>query len=568
MSEPLMKLVSSQFKLLPSTPDAEIDARALTCATALTNEPFSFQVLYRAEPSVAFRQIGLRVEADDASLPLGVWRVDFVPVASARNDYHEKGYESDEPGLFPDLLMERPAAPELVRVDSRWYEKDTANLLNASGSGWQPVWVTVNPDSTDVKPGVYTLTVTMSSLTSGADLGSVVFTLEVIPAALPAFDYRYTNWFHCDALCDYYRVEPFTKEFYDLFRLYVKNMVRHRQNTLLVPAFTPALDTPVGGARRNVQLVDITKDADGWHFGFDRLWEYLRIADECGISFFEHCHLFSQWGAVHAPNIYDVNGAKLFGWDTDAAGDEYAGFIRAYLTAFLAFAKEKGIDRRMVFHISDEPTKQNLPTYSKAVAVVGHLLDDYMVADAMSDYELYEAGAVQTPIVGIAHADDFVGRCPRYWVYYTCGTYYKNCTNRLISNTAARERVLGVQMYRYNAIGFLHWGYNYYYDTLTSGWYDPKANPCGYKLYPGCSYLAYPLHDGAAPSVREKLMAEAFDDCRALKLLEGYIGREAVLALCEETLGGPVNTVTIPEKDALVVLRERVNALIREKVRA
>ena len=42
----------------------------------------------------------------------------------------------------------------------------------------------------------------------------------------------------------------------------------------------------------------------------------------------------------------------------------------------------------------------------------------------------------------------------------------KNKYQRLISNTAARTRVLGVQMYALGAKGFLHWGYNFYNSQL------------------------------------------------------------------------------------------------------
>ena len=65
------------------------------------------------------------------------------------------------------------------------------------------------------------------------------------------------------------------------------------------------------------------------------------------------------------------------------------------------------------------------------------------------------------------------------------------------------------------------------------------------------------------PSIRETMMAEAFDDLRALKLLESKIGREATLALCEAKLG-EVNSRLTPEGEALRELREEVNAKIAE----
>jgi hypothetical protein len=44
-------------------------------------------------------------------------------------------------------------------------------------------------------------------------------------------------------------------------------------------------------------------------------------------------HLFTQWGAAHAPKIMaTVDGTyrRLFGWETDAISDEYVGFLEAF----------------------------------------------------------------------------------------------------------------------------------------------------------------------------------------------------------------------------------------------
>lgn len=71
----------------------------------------------------------------------------------------------------------------------------------------------------------------------------------------------------------------------------------------------------------------------------------------------------------------------------------------------------------------------------------------------------------------------------------------------------------------------------------------------------------------AYPSIREKLMCEAMDDLRALKLLESRIGREKTLALCEEKLD-TINVFTVPEGEALRELREIVNAKIEECVKS
>lgn len=563
MNNNFMKLVSSQLKLIPSTTDAEIADYEISHASAMRNEPFSFQILYRSKPGILFRPVS--IDLSTAGLAAAEWRVDFVPVSCAANGYNERGYVSDNPGMFPDILMPRPISPEIVNKGGMNYEKDTENLLNATCESYQAVLVTLNPDSEILEAGNYPISAKLIDLSDRTVFGEVSLEFEVIDALLPEQNEYYTNWFHVDSLCKTHEVEPYSDKFYEIFRSYMKNAVRHRMNTLLLPAFTPMLDTPRGCERMNVQLVDIRQKTGGWEFGFDRLRRFIREADACGIRVFEHCHLFSQWGAEHAPNIYDTDGKLLFGWKTDAASDEYRAFIRAYLAAFLDFAKVEGLTKdRMIFHISDEPTDKQLDGYKKAFDIVSDLLSEYNMIDALSDVSFWKTGLVKQPVAFIQHADSFEAACPSFWVYYTCGIYARNNANRLISNTAARTRVLGLQMYRYRAAGFLHWGYNYYFDRMSEGLFDPKSNPCGYKQLPGCAFLVYPVRNTAVPSLREKHMCEAFDDLRAVKLLESLIGREAALDFCEKRLGEKINSTLIPEKNTLFTLREEINRKIKE----
>ena len=563
----LLKLVSSQYKHIPGRGDDVIDRRILSRATMLKNDTLSFQALYRA-PRGRCVPVSVAVETE---LPTEAYRVDYVAVVNPVDKAGTPGVESPLPGLFPDILMPRPAAPELcdlVVSETATYraEKGVDNLLNATDIDYQSVWFTVNPDGLALAAGDYALRVTLTELKTGNILDEQTLSVSILDATLPPQNAYYTNWFHVDAVCDMFGVKPYSNAFYKIFDQYITNMVRHRQNLLLLPAFTPPLDTPIGAERMNVQLVEIERNGNGWRFGFDKMRRFVRHAKKCGIRYFEHSHLFSQWGARHAPNVYLADGTRIFGFETDATSEDYRTFIRAYLEAFLRFAEGEGIRDKMVFHISDEPTLDDLPHYRLAHNTVADLLASSPVADAMFHAEFCEQGLVNNPIADIKYVDRFEGKCDSRWLYYTGGEG-GIFTNRVISNTAARTRVLGVQMYRYRAPGFLQWGYNYYYDFRSTGFYDPRSFAHGYRMFPGVAHLCYPITGNAkqnvVPSLREKLMAEAFDDLRALLLLESLIGREATMALCEDTLG-EVTYLTIPEGEALRILREKVNAAIAE----
>ena len=566
MSE-LLKLVSSQYKHLPHRTDEDICGRIIDRGSCLANEPYSFQALYRASEGCVCLPVSIRVES---SLPVETYRVDYVAVSCVINPYGERGFEADCPGLYPDCLMPRPSAPEIEVLTHPtgkplYFERNTEYQLNATDRQYGSVWITVNPNSQLLSEGSYPIRVSLYSLSDGSLLSEETLTLRVIAASAPELDIYYTNWFYVDCLCDAFGVEPYSEEFYAIFDEHIRNMTKHGQNTLLLPAFTPPLDTAVGDSRMNVQLVGVRRGGGGFSFDFTKMSEFIRHARACGIKYFEHSHLYSQWGALHAPSIYDEEGRLIFGDSTEAAGEEYSGFIRAYLKAFTELARAEGIERRTIFHLSDEPESHHLENYRAARRAVEKELCGAPVCDAMSDPVFYLEGLVEEPICRAPSIDVFEGVCPTKWMYYTGGYRESCCSDRQIPNTSALTRVLGVQLYRYEARGFLQWGYNYYYGRLSRGFGDPLSTANTYKLYSGLSYLCYPIRSRngqhIATSIREKLMQEAMNDLRALKLLEERIGREQVICLCESYLG-KVTSKTIPEGEILRELREAVNSLL------
>jgi len=309
---------------------------------------------------------------------------------------------------------------------------------------------------------------------------------------------------------------------------------------------------------------------DGYAFDFSLLRRFVTLALENGITCFEHCHLFSQWGAGCAINVYgerDGKEERIFGWDTSATDPAYVAFLQSYLRAFLTFAEEMGIADDLLFHISDEPAEEHRENYAAAISIVSEVLEGKRIGDALSSYEFYRNGLVRLPIVDTAFADDFDGKCDNMMLYYTGGEKQPGLSNRLLTNAPSRTRVLGLHLYRYRAKGFLHWGYNYNYGRLSQGLFDPATDPCFYKNIPGVTYLVYggrgcePL-----PSLRERQMCEAINDYRALRLLESRIGYDAVMRICTEVMGGEINILTLPQNDTvLLTLRERIN---RELARA
>ena len=565
----LTRLTSTQRRIFPSG----LPTEEFRTVSALRNEPVSFCLAYRADHRVVgdgkIPDLPISVSAvcEEKPLPLSAYRVGYVPYGTAPCEDAETA-----DGSCPDPLYRRSPDPVIVRGDEHlpYYEQGERNLLNVSCVSNGCVLFTVNEAGEPLDAGDYELRVRVRSLSTGEELASHTLTLHIVNALLPENDLIYTNWFHYDCFADLYGLALYSNEYFSMLEDYLRNATLHGMTALLIPAFTPALDTPVGGERTNVQLIRVIEQNGDYSFDFSLLRSFLELAQRCGIRYFEHCPLFSQWGAKSAINVYgerDGSRVRLFGWEDAADSPAYTRFLRRYLTEFLTLAKELGISERLLFHISDEPCETHEETYRRALAVVSDLLEGYTRGDALSDFRYYQNGLVSFPIVSTKFADDFDGRCDALMLYYTGGPT-EQLSNRLLSNAPWRTRILGLHLYRYRAKGFLHWGYNYYYGRMSHGLFDPTSNPCGYRNLPGASYLVYPGPDRKPlPSLREKLMMDALSDCRALRLLETLIGREATLALCAEVLGEAITIRTLPTSaEQMLALRERINQAIEQAV--
>ena len=259
----------------------------------------------------------------------------------------------------------------------------------------------------------------------------------------------------------------------------------------------------------------------------------------------------------------DGEEVELFGWHTAADSKEYREFLAQYLPAVRSFLKGEGLEDKVLYHISDEPDGNMAPAYAAARDGAIPYLEGCLVTDALSHYALYEKGLTEAPIVATNFIEDFIGKCDNLWCYYTGEQVMKRLSNRSPSLPSFRNRILGMQMYRYDIKGFLNWNYNYTYSILSHGVFDPCTNLGGFGNSPS-GPLVYPGRDGSAlQSIRLKVFGEGVNDMRALQMLEGLIGRPATEAFLDSLFGDTVTFHTCPETaEELLTVREAINAEI------
>ncbi len=514
-------------------------------ASALRGDRHCFSVLLTGTSLHHHIRHNVSVKAPEG-LSILTYAVESVPVRMpAFPDRYDADYIDTKPGLFPDVL--RPAQAVYL----------------ADGMLSQ-LFVEVRV-AKDALPGDYPITLTFTNDITGDILPAVTYTLSVLNADIAEQSLTLTHWFHYDCLASYYGVEVFSERHWEIIENYLTAYTLRGNNALLTPIFTPPLDTKVGGERLTVQLVDVTRRNGKYTFGFDKLKRFCDLCLKVGIRELEIAHFFTQWGAAHAPKIMaDDEGVyrRIFGWESDAAGEDYVTFLRALIPAVKEKLDEFGYCGHYFFHISDEPGEKHLEQYQKSKNAIIDLIDDYPVRDALSNFAFYEQGVVKNPIPGNNHMDEFVAaNVPDLWSYYCC-SQAKEVSNRFLAMPGYRTRALGAQLFANKITGFLQWGYNFYYNQYSIDLINPYLTPEGDGFTEaGDNFMVYPGLDGKPiHSLHELIFEQTLFDMRAMEAAAVVAGREAVETAVREAGFGDFKSYPKNE-EALLALREQINRM-------
>ncbi len=465
--------------------------------------------------------------------------------------YTDDYYLAKEPTIFPDVLKPFTAL----------------NIMLLAGK-WYPVYVSIDLDDT-VKAGKYTVDFDVLDKEKRI-VGTTSYQVELIDEVLPELPLKVTNWMHYDSICYSHNVEPFTDEFYSVFDSYLKIYTDIGNNMLLIPLFTPPLDTAVGHERKTAQLIDITVSNGEYSFDFARLERFIEFSLSRGIKYLEFSHLFSQWGGKFCPKVMatvDGEYKRIFGWETASDSKEYVNFLNAFLPKLVALVKAKGWKEISHFHLTDEPNPNDFTYYEKDVNTVRPHLDGMPIMDAASEIEFYENGWIDHPYCVTNAAGRYLDKeIKDLYVYYCCGPTNFYHSNRLISMPLQRMRVMGYQLYLNKALGFLHWGFNFYNSWLSYVQVNPYVDTNSGGYFPGGDgFIVYPTTDGAIYSLRAETQKEMFADYSALMLLEKYYGEEYVMNLLKEE--GMVRYTTYTRSAVWhTEFREKINSLVKAKL--
>lgn len=522
------------------------EKKEIDSLTVLKGERISYQILYTRLDNGENQE--LKVSAScDPRIRIQLRDVKLVPAyAVFKGIEHDDFFERKTAGLYPDVLEPN---------------KGTIKCSECTHA----LYVTCNtPENIDA--GVYEISL---NFTNGEITEAKTMKLSVINCVLPEQNLIYTQWFHADCIADYYNMDVFSEEHWNMIDKFVKTAVNTGITMILTPVFTPPLDTAVGGRRTTVQLVDVSYFDGKYTFGFDKLKRWIDMCKKNGIKQFEISHLFTQWGSGNAPLIIvktkDGHEEK-FGWQTDAIGEEYSEFLGYFLVELIEFLKNENVYDDSYFHVSDEPNyEKDYAVYSSEYAIINKYVPSEKIIDAMGDHNFVREGFAKNPVVVTDRIYGFLEKgIDVDWAYYCCCPAKEYYSNRLLGMSLGRTRIMGFQLYKYDIKGFLHWGYNFYNSRYSKRKINPFMITDADEEFPaGDSFSVYPGEDGAYESLRSEAFYMGLQDIRACKALELATGREETIKIIEET--GELTLTKYPySNEGITAIRDRINKKLAE----
>ncbi len=494
---------------------------------AVRGERISFQLAVKNDdPDPARLQAKVTLTSPLAD-SVQIFREREVYCDTPSTKHIEEDYILTEPGFLPDVLV------PLAEQNDRFLLADHNTLL----------WVRIDVPS-ELPAGDYPITIRFDVERFGGlhkplyATNEITVMLHVKNAVMPAQTLIYTRWFYLDCIANIHHVPIFSEEHWTLIERYLEKACDMGVNMMLLSVHTPPLDTEVGTARPCVQLVDIEKIGDTYAFSFSRLERFVSLCQKHGIEYYEIAHMFSQWGAAFAPNIMVKENGKesyLFGWHTPAESEEYVAFLKQYIAAISQELEHLGIAEKTYFHISDEPSTENMEKYARAREIFRPLVGQSKIFDALSHIDFYEKGLVTTPVTIVDSIHEFLKYdIADQWVYYCCIPEHV-FPNAFLAMPLSRVRVLGVLMYKYNIKGFLHWGFNFYNAARSKYKIDPYLTTSADGSFAsGDAYIVYPAQEGAYGSIRGETTYDAIQDMMLCQALEKKLGRDAVVSLIDK----------------------------------
>lgn len=367
----------------------------------------------------------------------------------------------------------------------------------------------------DILPGEHTLKLRAEAKEGSWECRLLVHVYDVM---IPQDAFPVTNWFSLEDISRFHYVEMGTPEYIQVLRKYIRAMRRLHQNVFYIQ-----LDEKC-----------VTGEKP-WTFDF----EYLTPVIE---SFFAEGMEILELGALlhrgfrpdGSPDMYTDSFTcmmkKNLKFDTLEGYEHTVRLVQA----LASYLKKHGWDKKVLFHIHDEPDihfrdQQALESrrrqYYLAASILRKYLPGVRIIEAVDTAGFF--GGVDIWVPGTAgyekrkeEFDTLIGLGETVWTYVCCGPEGK-WLNRFLDFHLMRGRLLFWGCARNRISGFLHWGFNQFpggMDPL-KGTSCPNDTGIGTNFPCGDSFLVYPGENGSDIGMRLEAQRRGAEDAALWGLL-------------------------------------------------
>lgn len=429
----------------------------------------------------------LRDKVTGNSLPSTAVEWNFVgsiPLDFNTPNYPLASVARKAPARFPDYLMA---------------ERHT-HMKNGT---YLSVWLTVHIPPT-AGAGTYLGNVVVKS---AREEQSLPVLLTVYPFTLPSERHlNIVEWYNTRNFESFHGIKgKYSDEWFAMLRKYADNMVAHRQNSFRV----------------TMDYVDTRQLKDGsFIFDFSLFDRIAEVFWDTGKMDYLETGFLAQRGEK---GWYDTN----FRWKDITVIKSETGqqltlpgeeVIPSLVSAFEAHLRRKGWLNKTWFHIQDEPVVWNASSWIEFSKFIHRYAPDLTRMDAIETSFLLDDIEIAVPKLNyFASWYDTYKKAQEKGVglwFYTVGIHQGSLNlNKTIDMPVIQSRTMHWLNYKYDATGYLHWGWNQ--------WTEDPYNEVGKHL--GDGWHVYPAKDGVLNSLRWEQMRNGIQDYEYFCMLEHKI---------------------------------------------
>jgi hypothetical protein len=454
----------------------------------IRGEILSGQLVINAKKSlnnVTVEVSALKKQFSDYSLPVTTIQWNFVgsiPITKNTPNQPSNSLVRKAPARFPDYLM-------------------TEKQISVNSGAFQSIWLTLSIPET-AEAGKF-----IGKITIRSSLGeqSLPLSLSVYPLTMPAGRHlNATIWYETN-FGKYHDIQDmFSPAWFAMLAKYAENMAEHRQNVFRIPMNSIQIRKSINGELQ----FDFTR--------FDQLaqifWNTKKM-DYLETGFLAKFRTGSWRSTEITLKDFDIiigNGEKI-----TLPGEDVIPYL---LPAFEKHLKMKGWLTKTLFHIQDEPSTHNSMAWNKISTYLHQYAPNLIRIDAI------ETTFVLNNIeIAVPKLDHFGAWYDQYkkaqqsgvelW-FYTVGIFQASLyPNKTIDMPLIDSRIIHWLNYKYDATGYLHWGWNI--------WTDNPYQNAGEHI--GDGWHVYPVKNGVNNSLRWEEMRNGMEDYEYFWMLENKV---------------------------------------------